>query len=141
MYKVVPQPRHTRTLVLKDGAPYVAVAPSETIRIPGEKGLFAMRRFRCGDTIGFYTGKTVPHGTTGPYVFRMRSSHIGGGTVYIDGRRQGPPFVNMINDARGTASSNNARLAQSGRVVATRTIDRGQEILMSYGASYWARAR
>lgn len=120
--------------------PWVSVAVSRVLRDAfglTEKGLFALRPFTKGDTIGHYTGAilpTMPDGDT-RYVAQIRGPD--GAQCYVDGEHAGPPYVQCINDARHTNQTNNARLLQSGRIVATRRIQRGAEILMSYGRDYW----
>jgi len=122
------------TLVLRNGEPHVRVGPS--LAVAGEHGLFAARSFAPKDTIGVYTGQ--PTSAPGPYVAQIVQKT---GRVWLDGRNAGPPFLQKINDARGTPFHNNARLLQSGRIEVTRRLCPGDEILMSYGSCYWKTRR
>lgn len=117
----------------------VAVRSSQAV--PGELGLFAQRHFRPRETIGHYSGTVyrdpakVPRDRT--YVAYLVLPDIG--ACWVDGRDG--TCLNRINDARNTGMRNNARLLKSGRVIATRAVAPGDEILMPYGSDYWRGRR
>ena len=135
-------------IVTVNGEPFVCVkaSPIGSQLLP-QQGLFALRKFKAGDVLGQYRGtvfwnsESVPENTDYVATFvatRRSQEHERTGRYWVDGKDAGPPFLNKINDARGTPFKCNAKLTGSGRVVVTRTIQAGQEILMSYGADYWS---
>ena len=99
------------------------------------RGLFARDDLRKNDIVGDYT-----HGTRAMSreMFQShypdgRASHVAliGGVYYdaIDGSKSVAGKANRAS--RG--GQNNARINQNGRLVLTKNINKGQEILLSYG--------
>jgi hypothetical protein len=143
------QANEPAVIVTVNDEPFVCVKASLVgSELKTQQGLFALRKFRKGDVLGQYGGtvywdrESVPKDTTYVATFvatRRSKDNQQTGRYWVDGKDAGPPFLNKINDARGTPFKCNAKLTSSGRVVVTRTIQAGQEILMSYGRSYWKR--
>lgn len=119
--------------VYKHNKPWVRVDTSHAV--PSEDGLFASRDFDKDETIGNYEGDIVDS-LVSRYVVLIRP--VRESSRYIDGEYAGPPFMQMINDARGTDYVNNCRMLQSGRIICIRPINKGDELLMSYGKDYWS---
>lgn len=116
----------------------VEVRPSHVIT--GQLGLFATSHLPPGFFLGRYGGKILNSlwdaEDNGRYV--MKVTPIDGDPYYIDGYRQGPPHLGRINDAHGTGRRNNCRLDFSDRSVVTlQKVNPNEELLMSYGESYW----
>ena len=130
----------------------------------GGKGLFAQRTaraarnnngpvFRSEDTIGEYTGDRLnaaqlqqryPGNTLGAYVVSASANNN------IDARSTQTNVVRYANHCRprnqraGHCRHNNARFVANQRtgrvrVAATRNINQGDEIYVSYGREYWRR--
>jgi hypothetical protein len=113
--------------------------------IPGAgKGVFATTHIRPGEVIGLYTGDLIRDD------FSRRDDPSKGGTYYlqlnsrlcIDGARTDAHVSRFINDPRGSGQRPNCTFAHDGRsstvrVRATRHIQPGQELLISYGRTYW----
>jgi hypothetical protein len=121
---------------------WVRVAESKLLRVNFglcERGLYALRDFSVGGTIGQFSGQVVSGVDQSP----KRRRYVALIQPYcqpqqcIDCEHMGPPYLQYINDARGTTSRNNARMLQSGRVVAKSRIKQGSEILLAYGRDYW----
>lgn len=139
--------------VWKNNEPFVAVRP--TPLVPGQQGLFALRAFKADETLGYYRGRVywkiddlpedqsyVAEVIANEKLVNMHYNHKAAttersGKCWVDGREASAPYLNKINDGRGTGHPCNARLMSSGRIVTTKSIKPGQEILMPYGASYW----
>ena len=117
-----------------DHNPHAYVAQSALI--PGEEGLFADRCFKSGDTVAVFTGKTVPFDAkiVSRYVIDLVQRS---GKVRLDCEHTGAPYAHKINDARGTGRRTNCKILKSGRVVCSKTVQRGAEFLTSYGPAYW----
>ncbi len=117
----------------------------KTSSIPGAgRGVFATRHIRPGEVIGQYTGDLL----RGDY--SSRSDPNTGGVYYlqlnnhlcVDAARTDTHVSRFINDPRGTGQRPNCKFAHDGRtsivrVRATRHIQPGQELLLSYGRTYW----
>ena len=123
-----------RVNVTADGNAWVYVDQSSVLD-DGELGLFAARTFKPKTTLGMYTGDVVTDGLSSPYCAYICTR--GGFQGIVDGRDAGPPYLQRINDARGTNQRKNCRMLQSGRIVTLKTIQPGQELFMSYGRGYW----
>jgi len=108
--------------------------------VPGAGlGLFATKQFRSGDAITPYSGDIIAlrHDRVGGPYYLQLNQHKG-----IDAARTNTASGRYANDPRGTQSPPNATLVLdtnrgTGRVKATRTIQPGQEIFVSYGPGYW----
>ncbi len=115
------------------------VGPSE---IPNAgRGAFAVRGLKKGDTIGSYIVATVKQT---PAEFKNnhpsgRATHTAKvGNHYYTALGAGfrtHNQVGMLNTA-GRGGRNNAKLLASGRVVASRGVKKGDELLLAYGTSY-----
>jgi hypothetical protein len=105
-------------------------------------GLFATKEFKRGDHIVDYTGDQLS--------INVRQPNSGG--VYclqlnqresIDAARTNTGYGRYANDPKGSiAGSPNAEFVlnnryHTGRLRATKTIRKGEEILVSYGPQYW----
>jgi len=147
---------------------WVVVAPSamlSSIGVAG-RGLYAARSFRRGDYLGRYSGEVV---TPRPYRSRehalhspetmarvssgatslmvVRSQGGGPGWVVVDGAEAGPPFLQRINDPRGTRLRPNVEVTEHGfvRVIASRIeafdpeqpLSTKSELRFEYGEEYW----
>ncbi len=114
--------------------------------VPGaEKGLWAeTRSFKKGKIVARYTGDLVPtqagkrrNGFGGShYVLELSDA------VSIDAARTNTADGRMVNDARGSGRQPNACFRGNQRnktatVVATRTIKKGEEVLVNYGYEFW----
>jgi len=127
-----------------DGDAYVA--PS-TIREAGD-GLFARRRLESGAILRgvTYGGDVLTLGEAmkmderkKDYVMAMHFN------VHVDARAHLGYLGRFANDARGTGAEPNATFvkdvpSRSARLKTLRTVERGEELLVSYGDGYW-RAR
>ena len=123
-----------RLMVYRDGLPYVYVAKARAI--PHGDGLFAARMFPKNATIAMYDGiEIADYNGQNEYVACIQRK--GCPFVFVDGEKMGPPYAQKINDAVRTPYKNNARMKGSGKIIATRTLIKDDEILMSYGRSYW----
>lgn len=102
-------------------------------------GLFAARDVRRGDHIADYTGDELilrEDGAGGPYVLALTQRRA------IDAARTNTGYGRWANDPRGSDMQPNAEFVlnparRTGRLRATRNISKGQEVLVSYGPSYW----
>ncbi len=117
----------------------------KTSTIPGAgRGLFALRHIRPGEMIGWYTGdymrgdfsNTDDPSTGGTYYLQLNNQ------LCIDAARTDTHVSRFINDPRGSGKRANCIFAVDGRtslvrVRATRHIQPGQELLLSYGQPYW----
>lgn len=130
----------------------VYVAPSTLLPHAG-LGLFAARDFAPGEVLSLYDGELVDRGTAlarDPSHMRVVLLHC----MYIDGLRAPLPqrgWGSFANDPRGTQVRANACYAlHTGArgaatllpcvvLRATRAVKRHDEVLVSYGSSYWAR--
>ena len=113
--------------------------------IPGAgKGVFATTHISPGEIIGLYTGDMVrgdfsrrdDPNTGGVYYLQLNSR------LCIDAARTDTHVSRFINDPRGSGLRPNCRFVHDGRtstvrVKATRHIQPGQELLLSYGRTYW----
>jgi hypothetical protein len=108
-------------------------------KIPGAgMGLFAARDLKTGDHIADYTGDelVLRDGVGGPYVLAMTQRRA------IDAARTNTGYGRWANDPRGAQGGPNSEFVlnparNTGRLRATCSVRAGQEILVSYGPSYW----
>ena len=109
---------------------YVA---NSTIQNAGN-GLFAEERIHRGQTVADYTdAKPITYAQFRRLVDANASTHVARiGLQYYDGRGFVAGYINR--PARN--SKPNARMLQSGRIVAVRSIPAGQELFMGYGPKY-----
>ena len=115
------------------------VGPSE---IDGAgRGAFAVRDMKKGTTLGSYVIATVKQTEA-----QFKDEHPSGrathtakiGSHYYTALGAGNRTQNqvgMLNNA-GRGGRNNAKLLASGRVVTSRNVKKGDELLLSYGSSY-----
>jgi hypothetical protein len=147
--------------------PWVIAGPSailHTLGVTG-RGLYAARSFKRGDILGRYGGTVV---TSHPLPTReeaMSSAHVqslvasgvdtlmvvrnplsgGKGWNVIDGSTMGPPYLQYVNDPRGTRLHPNCEVTEAGyvKVIATRIPafhpDRPiqSELRFPYGDGFW----
>ncbi|HEY9757774.1 MAG TPA: SET domain-containing protein-lysine N-methyltransferase [Oculatellaceae cyanobacterium] len=137
----------------------------EKMGIHHQKGLFAARQFSKGDYIGRYIGEILSRaeghqraqipGDAGRYVLDLvlkRHMSVDAskpvqsdaeqiqqfGEVFISNANFVPGMhAEMANDIRNTGQRSNVKTIQSGWMVASRKIKPGDEIMWSYGRSYW----
>ena len=122
----------------------VRVLP-EDHKIPGQHGLFATQKWDPYDVIGEYVGKIVDDNfSTNKYVADLYISS-GGSSLGIDALENGNE-MRYINDYRGISSLTNCQISKATvdrrpilLIIATRSIDIGEEILMDYGDGYWGK--
>ena len=104
------------------------------------KGLFAARDFEKNQMITYYTGDIHPtdHVNTdgSAYVLEIKK-----GTV-VDAARTNTAPGRLLNDAKSTPLTNNCRFSINHKdkiikIKATKKIKKGEELLVSYGSSYW----
>ena len=147
--------------------PWVVVAPSALmVRAVGKRGLglYAAKALKRDDYVGQYDGRVVSWFPTRAAALSasetrrlLRRGHDNLITVrtqspgfdLIDGENGSAPFVQMVNDPRGTALQANAELTDGGflRVVHARvpafdlnkTLDDNihSELRINYGDEYW----
>lgn len=123
--------------------PWVVDAPSAALAKLGLKGrgLYAARAFQPGDVIGRYDGVPVAEDEVAALVAAGHDKLARIGGQVLDGKDQGPPFLQLLNDPRGTDRRATAQLRPSGRVVAVEELSTypapGSELLISYGDDYW----
>jgi hypothetical protein len=97
------------------------------------KGVFANRDFCKGACIGFYVGvarltkEECTYG--GNYTMEVLD-----GAAYIDGGECGN-WTSFVND--GLKETNNVRFSNQGKFTTKRAIKQGEELLTSYGPTYW----
>jgi len=102
-------------------------------------GLFATRSFRKGEHITDYTGDelVLSHDRVGgPYALALTQRKA------IDAARTNTAYGRWANDPHGSDMSANAefvinRASGTGRLRTTKSIAKGQEVLVSYGPAYW----
>ena len=105
-------------------------------------GLFATRDFAAGEHLADYTGDyLIPlrDNVGGPYALQIKRS------LLIDAARTNTGAGRWVNDPRGSLHGPNASFVlntarQTGRLKASKAIQAGQEIFVSYGQAYWAAA-
>ena len=100
-------------------------------------GLIAGRDFQPGDYIGKFTGFEVSEED----VNRIEDTNwiVQLNNINIDTRHGNTGFVQFVNDAFETTSTNNALMNARGYLVASENIEAGDEILCSYGPDYWEK--
>lgn len=116
--------------------------------IPGSgKGLFTKIFIPKGTRIIEYTGKIttwkeVKDDWSNVYLYTIDPKHV------IDARNNKKSLARYANDAKGLTRikgmSNNAEFENDGLrafLVATKNIEAGEEILVSYGKPYWDTVR
>jgi hypothetical protein len=137
-----------------------------SIGIAGEDGLYAMRKFKTGEKVGRYVGKLMTAaqgrqvaaqpGHAGAYISDVT---LGGLDLSVDGLQElqtnaeqmarwnrvlvdksrfWPGMAaHKINDNRDTGLAVNTQVYTDGWVRAVKPIKVGEELLWSYGDSYW----
>ena len=110
------------------------------------KGVFAARDFNTGDVVTHYTGDTTSDvnapGSSARYIADMGLDEEGNDFI-VDAARTNVATGRLINDPRGSGHRANCQFEYIPgeddiiRVVATRPIRKGDELLLSYGAGYW----
>ena len=107
------------------------------------KGVFATEPLCAGHELATFAGETLtaaqlearyPPPKHPAYVLQV-------GSRYIDASQRGYNWTRYINDSHGTTLCNNCKFNKAGKVVVTRPIRVGEELLVSYGPSFWASAR
>lgn len=145
--------------------PWVIAGPSailHTLGVTG-RGLYAARPFKKGDILGRYGGTVVtPHplptreeAMSSPRVQSLVARGVdtlmvvrnpgGKGWNVIDGSTMGPPYLQFVNDPRGTRLHPNCEVTEAGyvKVIATRIPafhpDRPiqSELRFPYGGGFW----
>lgn len=98
-------------------------------------GLFARRRFDEGDYIGKLTGEplTIEQAEETQSIWILQLDGL-----FIDTEFGVTGYVQYINDAKETTSTNNCIIADDGFIVASHLIEAGHEILVDYGSDYWS---
>ena len=133
----------------------------DRIGAPPGKGLYASRTFVRGDVIGRFEGETLFRAVTKQEVEDYTAALKNKSDRLMIVRRRGgyelleasnglhAPFLDMINDPRGTALRPNVMLTDSGNVVVIQAtipaLDASMgadsyvrsELRMSYGEEYW----
>jgi SET domain len=117
-------------------------------------GLFAMRDFAAGETIGYYDGTIIGTCEQLDYsdwlplylkdhdkVVQLELPYEGeeGVACYVDGATGLTGLLQYANDAIGTDLECNMDWDATGRFFATRPIAAGEELLFGYGAGYWEK--
>jgi hypothetical protein len=117
-------------------------------------GLFAMRVFAAGETIGYYDGTIVGTCEQLDYsdwlplylkdhdkVVQLDLPYEGeeGVACYVDGATGLTGLLQYANDAKGSDLECNMDWDATGRFFATRSIAAGEELLFGYGAGYWEK--
>lgn len=99
------------------------------------RGVRARRPLPRGATLAFYAGEVVPHASGRGYDFALNAADADGPCV--DAARQG----NATRFLNHSAAAPNCRAVHDGgaliRLVASRDIASGQELLLNYGAQFW----
>lgn len=109
-------------------------------------GLYTRKKLKPGTSLGMYYGKVLREKdvlvSTSRYILQLRSRpswisfpewSLGG--IYIDAEFSNC-FLRYCNDARGTVNPNTF-ITSSGEFITSETIEKDQEILVSYGEFYW----
>lgn len=116
--------------------------------LPGAgKGLFAKTIIAKGARMVEYKGtvttwEEAKQDATNGYIYFIKPNYV------IDGRNHPKSLARYANDAAGLARAkgkgNNARFEADGLrvfLVATKNIEAGEEIFVSYGKRYWDTVR
>ena len=141
----------------KNGRDWERVQPSLVLYAIGVegKGVVALVPFGTGTRIGAYSGTPVgwyPTRAAAIAACRRLDCNSGmlvlvqcahqactglgrAGFAVLDGSTGGPPFLQFVNDARGTGKRANCRITANGNVVTTRRVATGQELLAAYGSA------
>ena len=107
------------------------------------KGVFATRTLRPPLVLAKYAGEVLtaaqlneryPPPLHPAYVLQV-------GSRFIDSSRCGGNWTRFINDSHGTTLKNNCRFNKAGNIELTRKVEEGEELLVSYGAGFWASMR
>lgn len=126
-------------------APWVEVRPS-MIKGAGD-GVFASRPFRKGERVGIYAGEIALESAKSDdadYLFQLEDVRHSE-TLVVDGA-VGGNWTGKINDGstrcnpKWRRSRCNVVFSGFNSVEATRNIRAGEELYVSYGASYWKQA-
>jgi hypothetical protein len=99
-------------------------------------GLFAEKDFRRGETIALYTGDWMDEDKGGPYALQVSRERV------IDAARTNAAPGRWANDPKGSGRRPNGLFAYNprtrmARIKASRTVKKGEEVLVSYGRQYW----
>lgn len=144
--------------------PWVHVGASQT---PTHgRGLYALRDFAEGETVGRYTGRILGKASdVQAYVDALSCAPSGDAIVnvlgyFVDGRRDVQSndeqlaqfgrvimrqpdwawpgaYVHIANDAHGTGRRNNCQVTFGGYLETLHRVPKGAELLWSYGDAYW----
>ena len=97
------------------------------------KGLFAARRIRSGDIVGYYEGNTIERmeegREDGAYVMKLDNQLVDGFGAFNG--------LQFVNDARGTTKRNNMKITRNGGFKCPKGVPPGRELLVSYGEAFW----
>ena len=144
--------------------PWVWIGPSALLNRIGlnGKGLYAAKKFKIGDLIGKYSGRELGrfHSETecdtyasnrslSDMVLMCRVGQRESGFLLIDGSTGCAPYLQYVNDAKGTGKKNNSKLTSFGNLYAQSTIEALEkphmniqhELCFSYGRNFWKNSR
>jgi hypothetical protein len=104
-------------------------------------GVFAKEDINSGEMLGIYRGEAL---TPDQFTKRFKDVDyatyvltIKNGTINVDGEKKGYNWVSRVNGPRGTTMKTNIWWDDDGNVFSKRKIKAGDELLVSYGPSYW----
>ena len=98
------------------------------------QGVFALRKFKKNSVVGCYVGKSYyPEQKNMLQKDGMYSLEVCAGAAIIDASTCGN-FTAYINDQ---SRCSNCKFNENGEIKATRDIQVGEELFMSYGPQYW----
>lgn len=117
-----------------------------TIPASGQ-GLFAVKPFKKNQTIQMYTGDRLsqmqidqryPNNALAPYAVKVRPQY-NQGAPYIDARSTQSSIARYANacDRPGNRKPCNAKINAAARLIATKNINTGREVLIPYGPVYF----
>jgi hypothetical protein len=101
-------------------------------------GLFAAKDFVYGEYIGMFSGQNIAVEDLKQYDSSPWLVQLADNTV-IDTESGSTGYVQFVNDARDTTSTNNVTMNERGYLVVVERIPAGCEILFSYGDEYWEK--
>ena len=106
------------------------------------RGLFALCDIPIGKTLGRYVGKDVSfEDVCKRYKPNQPSFVFQVGGRYIDGADDSSANVfKFLNDYRGSGRTHNVVLTYTGCIKTRRRIAEGEELLVTYGPSFWRRS-
>jgi hypothetical protein len=143
--------------------PLFVVAPSAALRGGKELGLYAAIDFPTNMFVGSYDGAVLGEYATAKEASESaparRQERLGNTMMLVrktregkyqlmDGRKCGPPYLNLCNDPKGTRRAANLRMTEFGGFYTTASVpafdlersvhaNGASELLWSYGRSYW----